>query len=251
MQEIVDLLEIEHLLKKRPYQLSGGEKQRISLGRTLLASPRFLLLDEPLAALDQSLKEQILSFLKRVKDELEIPMIYISHSMDEILHLTDQLVVINNGHIIGTGHFMDVLGENGTQDFTSMMGLENIFRATIISNDLASGLTIANLFGNRIFLPLSKKYVIGKQSYISVRSSEIAIAKQHIEHISIQNQIKGKIFHFIPNDTGITVYIDIGGPLIVNITRKAFVDLELRENDEVHCLIKVQSFSCFGKILDR
>jgi len=250
MLEIVDLLEIGHLLKKRPTQLSGGEKQRVGLGRALLASPRFLLLDEPLAALDQGLKEQILPFLKRVKDELEIPMVYISHSMDEILHLTDHLVVINNGRILGTGHFYDVLGENGIQGFASTMGLENTFRATIVGHELESGLTIANLFGNHIFLPLSKKYIIGKHCYISIRSSEIAIAKQHIKHISIQNQIKGKIFHFVPNETGITVYIDIGGPLVVNVTRKAFADLELRESDEVHCLIKAQSFSCLGKILD-
>ncbi len=250
IQEIVDLLEIGHLLKKRPAQLSGGEKQRVGLGRALLASPRFLLLDEPLAALDQGLKEQILPFLKRVKDELELPMVYISHSMDEILHLTDHLVVINNGRILGTGHFYDVLGENGIQDFASVMGLENIFRAAIVAHDLESGHTVADLFGNRILLPLSKKCVIGNHSYISVRSSEIAIAKQHVEHISIQNQIKGKIFHFAPKDSGITVYIDIGGPLVVNITRKAFADLELRENDEVHCLIKAQSFSCLGKVLD-
>ncbi len=248
MAEIVDLLEIGQLLKKRPAQLSGGEKQRVGLGRALLASPRFLLLDEPMASLDQGLKEQILPFLKRVKDELDLPMVYISHCMDEILHLTDQLVIINNGKILGTGHFYDILGKNGILEFSNSLGLENIFKVTIEDHDLESGHTIANLYGNKVLLPLSKNNVIGEQYYISVRSSEIAIAKQHVEQISIQNQIKGRIFHLSHEDSGITVHIDIGTPLVVNITRKALCELDLKPNDDIHCLIKVQSFSCLGKV---
>ncbi len=247
MSEIVDLLEIGHLLKKRPAQLSGGEKQRVGLGRALLASPRFLLLDEPLASLDQGLKEQILPFLKRVKDELDLPMVYISHSMDEILHLTDQLVIINNGRILGTGHFYDILGKNGNQEFSNYLGLENIFKVTIEDHDQKSGHTIGNLYGNKILFPLNDNCIVGDQYYISVRSSEIAIAKHRIQHISIQNQITGRISHFDQTPSEITVHIDIGTPLIVNITHKAFYDLELKPGNEIHCLIKAQSFSCLGK----
>lgn len=100
VEQIVALLEIGHLLKQRPHQLSGGEKQRVAIGRALLSSPRLLLLDEPLASLDERLKSQILPFLKKVAKEIEIPMIYISHSMDELLELTQNVMMIEAGRIL-------------------------------------------------------------------------------------------------------------------------------------------------------
>jgi molybdate transport system ATP-binding protein len=100
LDQIVELLEIGHLLKQRPHQLSGGEKQRVAIGRALLSSPRLLLLDEPLASLDDRLKSQILPFLKRVAEEINIPMIYISHSMEEVQQITKNIAYIDNGKIL-------------------------------------------------------------------------------------------------------------------------------------------------------
>ena len=99
-RQITELLEIGHLLKQLPHQLSGGEKQRVALGRALLSSPRLLMLDEPLASLDDRLKGQILPFLKRVADEISIPMIYISHSKEEIMQITDNVMHIDNGQTL-------------------------------------------------------------------------------------------------------------------------------------------------------
>lgn len=246
MPEIIDLLEIGHLLKKRPIQLSGGEKQRVGLGRALLASPRFLLLDEPLASLDQGLKGQILPFLKRVKDELQLPMVYISHSMEEILHLTDNLIVINRGRILGTGHFYDVIKTESIQGVARTMGLENILTVTVVAHDVESGHTVADMNGKCLLLPLEIRFSVADACYISVRSSEIAIAKQYIEHISIQNQMKGKIMRCVESASCVAVHIDIGTMLVVDITRKAFSELSLRQGDDVYCLIKAQSFAFLG-----
>ncbi len=97
--EPIKLLEIQPLINRRPHQLSGGEKQRVALGRTLLSSPKILLLDEPLASLDDKLKQQILPYLKLITNKINIPMLYVSHSKDEIMQLTDHILYMNNGTI--------------------------------------------------------------------------------------------------------------------------------------------------------
>ncbi len=103
LNEMTELLELKALLKQKPYQLSGGEKQRVALGRALMSQPRLLMLDEPLASLDKRLKSQILPYLKRVADEVDIPMIYVSHSMDEIAQLTDHVLHIAHGKLNANG----------------------------------------------------------------------------------------------------------------------------------------------------
>lgn len=99
LPEVVELLEIGHLLERKPLGLSGGERQRVALGRAILYSPRLLLLDEPLAALDERLKEQILPFLLKVRDETRIPMLYVSHSREEIRYLTGQVITLRAGRL--------------------------------------------------------------------------------------------------------------------------------------------------------
>lgn len=98
--QIIDLLQIGHLLNQRPHQISGGEQQRVAIGRALLSSPKLLLLDEPLASLDERLKDQILPFLKKVANEIKIPMIYVSHDQQEVRQICEEIVFIDNGKLI-------------------------------------------------------------------------------------------------------------------------------------------------------
>ena len=108
ISELIELLEIEPLIKRHPHQLSGGEKQRVALGRTLLSSPKLLLLDEPLASLDEKLKQQILPYLKLITENINIPMLYISHSKDEILQLTNHILYIHEGKILHINNMQNV-----------------------------------------------------------------------------------------------------------------------------------------------
>lgn len=250
LNEIVDMLEIGHLLKKRPHQLSGGEKQRVGLGRALLASPEFLLLDEPMASLDQGLKGQILPFLKRVKDDLHLPMVYISHSMEEILYLTDHLVVINKGRILGTGHFRDMISAESISGVTRTMGLDNILLINIQQLDSSSGNTIASYQNQQLILPFDNRFQPGNTCYINIRSNEIALAKQRIPHISIQNQLQGQVVSLTENTSCINVEVNIGSstPLMVDISKNAYIDLGLKPNENIVCLIKSQSFEYLGKL---
>ena len=107
--EVVDLLDISHLLDRRPAKLSGGEKQRVAIGRALLTSPAILLMDEPLASLDSARKIELLPFIKKLSHEFSIPILYVSHVKDEILNLADHLVIINMGYVIAFGELTSLL----------------------------------------------------------------------------------------------------------------------------------------------
>lgn len=107
--QVVGLLGIGHLLDRRPAKLSGGEKQRVAIGRALLTSPRLLLMDEPLASLDMARKEEVLPFIARLPRELFIPILYVSHSLDEVLNLADEVVLIDAGKVLANGRAEDLV----------------------------------------------------------------------------------------------------------------------------------------------
>jgi molybdate transport system ATP-binding protein len=121
LDQVLDLLDIGPLLDRRPGGLSGGEKQRVAIGRALLTSPRLLLMDEPLASLDDSRKEEILPFIERLRDQAQVPIVYVSHSLPEVARLATTVVVLQDGRIVATGSPTDVLG-----------------RADVIASDLAA-----------------------------------------------------------------------------------------------------------------
>lgn len=242
---IVELLEIGHLLQQYPRQLSGGEKQRVALGRALLTSPRLLLLDEPLASLDARLKSQILPFLRRVKEQIQIPMVYVSHSINEILHLTQAVAIIQGGKILASGSFHEVIENDRVLSLAHSLGLDNVIQLTVVKHDNAFGYTLAEKGGIQVMLPYLEA-AVGTSISISIPASNVALSRGVIEGITIQNQLPGVVLAIHEVDHRVLVTVDIGSHVVAEVTAKAVHDLGIRVGDRVHCLIKAQAMRYLG-----
>lgn len=245
LARIVELLDIGHLLKRRPRHLSGGERQRVALGRTLLASPRLLLLDEPLAALDEGRKQQILPFLRRVRDELRLPMLYVSHAINEILYLTPYLAIMEQGHILGQGLFSDVIRHERILELARSLGLENVLQVTVARHEPKIGSTTVRYDHHELHLPLAD-LPTGVETWIALRAADVALARQPITEITIQNQVPGRILSVRRIADRMLVEVDIGVPILAEVTVKAVRDLALTEGDFVYCLFKARAWQYLG-----
>ena len=238
--DIVDLLALAPILEAHPRRISGGERQRVALGRSLLASPRLLLLDEPLAALDSGLKAQILPFLQRIRDELKLPMVFVSHALPEILHLTDRLVLMQQGRVIAAGQLEGILGNPSA---ARILSPDNLINVVVESHDRDGGCTLARFRDLPIVLPLRAAQAAGETAYVSVHRGEIVLSRGRVEGLSIQNQWPGSITRIEHRGTGVHVHLDIGSGLIAEVSPRALHDLDLREGGQVYALVKTRSFA--------
>ena len=246
--QVVELLDIGQLLTQKPYQLSGGEKQRVTLGRALLTSPRLLLLDEPLASLDVRLKQQILPFLRLVKDEINIPMIYVSHAIDEILYLTSQLMIIDRGKLLANGKFNEIIYQPSVLAMASSLGLENVICASVLRHDQEYGYTELKHGEQIIVIPLISTDV-GETMTTVIAASNVALSLSLIKNVTIQNQLQGIVKEIKQIGYRVLVTVDIGESLIVaEVTAKALQSLCIATGSRVYCLIKAQAIRAHGLI---
>jgi molybdate transport system ATP-binding protein len=244
LKEIVELLHLEHLLERRPSALSGGEKQRVALGRALLSSPLLLLLDEPLASLDAGLKRQILPFLRRVRDEIALPMLCVSHALDELLYLSPMLTLIEQGHALAHGHYLDIFASLPGYAQGAFCDVKNFWTVEVVSHEPSAGLTWATLANQRIAIPLQDTLCPGQTVTVAVKAPMIALARTHIDECTIQNQLTGRVMRMIPHKTGVLIQVDLGEGvnLISEVSERAIELLTLQPGEAVWCLIKSQLF---------
>ena len=237
---IIELLEIAPLLTRRPGHLSGGERQRVALGRALLASPRLLLMDEPLASLDQGLKSRIIPYLRHIRTDLGIPILYVSHSVAEILELTGQVIVLKEGRVVAHGDFFRIAHDPEVLPLVEEHGFENVLPVEVVSSDAAAGVTHVRYGDQGLKIPYCDRPA-GSRVFAGMRADDIILAREPVEGLSVRNTLAGRVLEISDVTAKKLVYVDVGRRLAATVTREAVTELGLKVGDPVYCLIKTHS----------
>ncbi|MFP6862237.1 molybdenum ABC transporter ATP-binding protein, partial [Pseudomonas sp.] len=197
LEQAVELLGIEHLLERLPGKLSGGEQQRVGIARALLTSPRLLLLDEPLASLDLKRKQEVLPYLERLHQELEIPIIYVSHSPDEVARLADHLVLLEDGKVSASGPLKETLLR---ADLPFVFGddAEAVVDGAVTAHDQAYGLLYLQLPDSQINLRLPHGPLpLGQSVRIKIKARDVSLSLQQAEDSSVLNLLPARVLDWI------------------------------------------------------
>jgi molybdate transport system ATP-binding protein len=244
---VVELLGLHDLLHRKPRTLSGGEKQRVAIGRALLAQPRILLMDEPLASLDVARKAEILDYIERLRDELAIPIVYVTHSVAEITRLSDTVVVLSGGKCLAAGDVDEVMGRADLRPATGRYEAGSLIDAQILRQDAASQLTVLGFDGGELVVP-GLAAAVGERVQARIRARDVSLALRRPEAISILNVLAGTVVS-VSDDPGPTVEVGVAigsASITARISRRARDDLGIRAGREVFALVKAVSFEWRG-----
>jgi molybdate transport system ATP-binding protein len=247
--EVVELLEIGPLSDRRVTSLSGGERQRVALARALAMSPDLLLLDEPTSSLDGRLRGAVLTYLKQVHLRLGVPMVYVSHSVSEVMYLADFAVVLNSGKIQASGPARSVLlADQATGSASSENGaepVENLFDG-VVESPGGGGDTARVAVGNVTFQAPSTQIPAGADAMVALRASDIIVARSRPEGISARNIIKAPCISLDGKGGSLFASFDIGdadSPALVELTPGAVRELGIAPGRDFFLVIKTMSIA--------
>jgi len=242
--DVVGALDLAPLMSRRTTELSGGERQRVALGRALLARPRLMLMDEPLAALDDKRKAEILPYIERLPAAFGVPAIYVTHNMAEVTRLAERMMVLSGGRVAADGVVADVLARLDLTPETGRFEAGSVLSATVIGHDDAYQLTILDHAGQRIETPRAD-LAIGTQVRLRVRARDVMLANQRPSGLSARTVLRGTLREIAeePDTAFAETLVDTGeAALRARITRKTVSELGLAPGAPVYAIIKAVTF---------
>jgi molybdate transport system ATP-binding protein len=242
LDRVVELLDLKALMGRRTHQLSGGERQRVAIGRALLSQPSLLLLDEPLASLDASRREEVLPYLESLRDQLAIPMVYVSHNFDEVLRLATHLVLMEAGKTIAQGNLSEMSLHPEVRAIIGIDAVGAIVDGTVLGADASSALTRVQVGRGELKVQCSQA-APGTRLRVRLLARDLIVATEAPRHLSVRNSLPGVITSVADDvDDSHLIAIDIGGILIMaRVTKAATRELGLAAGTPVWALVKTAS----------
>ena len=239
---ILEAFRIEQLRHRRPAEISGGERQRVALARALVRDPQLLLLDEPLAAMDAATKAHILDDLRAWNEAHRIPILYVTHSREEVFALGERVIVLENGRVAARGTPHEVINAPRQESVAQLVGFENIFDASVIAAHENRGTMTCGLERSSVELetPLLRAG-IGSSLRVGIRAGDILLATEQPRGLSARNILPGKVISLTQHDVIVTAQIDCGVVMHVHLTLAARDSLQLANGREVWLVIKTHS----------
>jgi molybdate transport system ATP-binding protein len=241
---VAELLGLRDLLDRRPGNLSGGEKQRVAIGRALLSSPHLLLLDEPLASLDAHRKSEVLQYIELIRDEVKVPIVYVSHAVEEVVRIADTVVLMSEGRVLAVGPAEDVMGRPDLKPGEGTFEGGAVIDARVVEQDVEYDLATLSFDGGTL-TATNVDALIGEPVRVRIRARDVSIALERPQRISIQNVLEGTVLDVTAGTSGIVdVVIAVGATTLRSrVTRRALEQLGLKRGLGVYALVKAVSLS--------
>ena len=245
-RRVIDLLGVGELLDRMPNGLSGGEKQRVAIGRALFSNPQLLLMDEPLASLDQARKAEILPYIERLRDETEVPIIYVSHSVAEIARLATDIVVMAAGKVTASGSTAEIMQRLDLMPAEERDEAGTVLDMAVVSHDSDFDMTLLRSAVGDMRVP-GLLGETGSRIRLRLRARDIIVADRKPEGLSALNLLQGKISSIDHNGALTDLKIDCAGTLVMaRITRQSAAQLRLAVGMPVHAVVKTVSIDAAG-----
>ena len=238
-ENIIEALDLSQLLRRWPDSLSGGERQRVAIGRALLARPRLMLMDEPLASLDAPRKSEILHYIERLREACPVPMLYVSHALDELVRIADHLLLLSEGKVMASGPFIELIADSTLQPYLGRFEAGSVLECVVKSHDEPFGLSVLGFVGGELRVP-QLDAPLGTRLRARLRARDVALALSDPVDLSITNRVKGTVMSLTFRDGP---YVDVllnasGAHLHALVTRESCARLGLAAGVPVIALIK-------------
>lgn len=247
MSAVVKALDLKELLRRKPDTLSGGETQRVAMGRALLTAPRIMLLDEPLSALDLRRKAEIIPYVERLAGDFGVPVLYVTHNVDEVARLASSMVLLAEGRLAAMGGVAETLERVELWPITGRLEAGSVLEA--IAGETHGGMTSLDVAGEAMRVP-AIGVSAGTQVHLRVQARDVAVACERPERLSIRNVLPASLASIQFGEAPfVELLLDVHGQhLRSRVTREAVEDLGLREGQPVFALIKSVAFE--GRLLN-